>query len=737
VSHGAGAAKPDRKNDGRSITASAISPDSIRAQVEKILASEHFLRAESLSRLLRFTVEQTLQGRGDDLKEYCLGVEVFSRGDSFDPRTDPIVRVQAGKLRTRLTKYYAKQGRKDVVVVEFPKGRYVPVFHKVQLPSRRNRILRGAVLVVGIATASLVVVMTVLPGHSPKSGREGVLNQLSWDAGLTTHPAISRDGNLLAYASDRSGEGNLDIWVQPGPRGQPLRLTRDSADDYEPHLSPDGSRIAFRSDRDGGGIYIVPTRGGRETLVAREAHRPRFSPDGRWLAYYVYRGGGEVYVTPSDGGHPRQIHHFAAFYPIWTPDGNHILFSGHATAKEAADWWVAPLAGGSPVKTGISAILARSGLSPSQRRYYFVAGDWAPRGNRVLFSARTGDSENLWQIAISPQTWKAIGDPERLTSGSGIEDQPSVSANGDLIFSSSGLHTDLWSLPVNANQGRVAGQVERVTRDSAFKTAPSLSLAGKTLAFVSNRSGNGDIWLKNVETGAETALASTPWPEYRPILSADGSRVAYYSFEKTQGQIYIRRLSGGAPEMVCDGCFALNDWSRDGAKMLYLLPSRPLGLALLDLKSGRKTEFLKHPKYDVGGARFSPDGRWICFVATMTDAHSRVFIALWRGDEAPPEQEWIAVTGEESFQHKPRWSPDGNLLYVFSDRDGYLCIWAQRLDPATKHPKGDAFEVYHSATERDSIKKLGLAGIDMAVAQDRLVFNSGDLSGNIWMTRIP
>jgi hypothetical protein len=72
-----------------------VPANAVRAQLSRILASEHFVRSERLSHFLEFTVEQTLAGRADLLKEYPIGVEVFGRKDSFDPRIDAIVRVQA------------------------------------------------------------------------------------------------------------------------------------------------------------------------------------------------------------------------------------------------------------------------------------------------------------------------------------------------------------------------------------------------------------------------------------------------------------------------------------------------------------------------------------------------------------------------------------------------------------------------------------------------------------------
>jgi TolB-like protein/Tfp pilus assembly protein PilF len=103
-----------------------ISADAVRAQLGRILASEHFVRSERLSRFLEFTVEQTLAGRAELLKEYSIAVEVFGRKDSFDPRVDAIVRVQAVNLRSRVSDYYAKQGAGDPILIEYVKGGYAP-----------------------------------------------------------------------------------------------------------------------------------------------------------------------------------------------------------------------------------------------------------------------------------------------------------------------------------------------------------------------------------------------------------------------------------------------------------------------------------------------------------------------------------------------------------------------------------------------------------------------------------
>ena len=98
--------------------------------MEKILAGAAFARSGRMSRFLRLAVEYALDGRGAELKEYPIAVEVFDRPASFDPRADPIVRVEARRLRAKLRAYYEGEGRADDVVIELPTGGYAPVFRE-------------------------------------------------------------------------------------------------------------------------------------------------------------------------------------------------------------------------------------------------------------------------------------------------------------------------------------------------------------------------------------------------------------------------------------------------------------------------------------------------------------------------------------------------------------------------------------------------------------------------------
>jgi tetratricopeptide (TPR) repeat protein len=130
-------------------------PEEVRTHLERILGSREFASAPRLSAFLRFVVETTLQGKADDIKESLIGVEVYGRPADYNPQIDSTVRVEAGRLRARLQKWYEAEGAaNDGVRIELPKGRYVPVFHRsIRVRPRRLQVA-AAVMALGVfATA--------------------------------------------------------------------------------------------------------------------------------------------------------------------------------------------------------------------------------------------------------------------------------------------------------------------------------------------------------------------------------------------------------------------------------------------------------------------------------------------------------------------------------------------------------------------------------------------------------
>ena len=153
----------------------------VRAQLDRILASEVFSQSQHLRRFLSFIVEQRLAGQGPSLKESVLAHELYGKGTDFDGGTDPVVRVDARRLRDKLREYY--QGRSDPVVISLPKGSYVPVFEAdsassvhappfvppPQLKSLRRRSPGRRFRTSGARSSPSLAWRSSLPASSPRS----------------------------------------------------------------------------------------------------------------------------------------------------------------------------------------------------------------------------------------------------------------------------------------------------------------------------------------------------------------------------------------------------------------------------------------------------------------------------------------------------------------------------------------------------------------------------------------
>jgi serine/threonine protein kinase len=581
------------------------------------------------------------------------------------------------------------------------------------------------------------------------------LTRVTSETGLTTDPDISPDGKLLVYASDRAGEGNLSLWVRQMAGGQPIRLTSDTADNAQPDFAPDGTQIVFRSEREGGGIYVIPALGGEARLIARYGRNPQFSPDGSRIAYWVgdRQSSSEIYVMPASGGQARAlVFHppvHTARYPIWSPDGKYLMFCGspglHPNAqRETYDWWVASVETGAVFKTEAFSALDKAGLLTS---YTLAPGAWL--NDQVLFSAgpkrqslpgghipNPNESANLWQAGISHDNWKITGPPRRLTFGTDLTARFSVASTGQVVFSSLSENFDVWSLPIDSSKGKVQGPLERLTQDAAGDSYPSITADGKRMVFWSDRSGNADIWWKDLENGQERRLTLDPAYETFPMISPDGSAFAYWSVEAPkQPEIFLAPLGSdghpGPAHKVCEDCGNLSDLSADARTLSYGDPAG--GISVMGA-TGEKTALAKVLPNFAADPRFSPDGRWISFHTIESPVSRRIYVAPAPGIAGP----WIPITDGTGMDRLTAWSPDGGMLYFISEADGFRCIAARRLDPKTKQPIGSVFYVYHFHNARRSM--MSLINVNMArlsVARDKMVFTLLERTGNIWTMKLP
>jgi hypothetical protein len=117
--------------------------------MERILASPGFVRNDRLCGLLRFIVEQKLRANTTALKETVIGTEVFGRKPGYDTHSDPVVRMEASKLRARLARYYAEVGAADPVRIEIPKGGYIPQWRVSQV-HRRSWLFTAAAVALSL-----------------------------------------------------------------------------------------------------------------------------------------------------------------------------------------------------------------------------------------------------------------------------------------------------------------------------------------------------------------------------------------------------------------------------------------------------------------------------------------------------------------------------------------------------------------------------------------------------------
>ena len=229
-------------------------------------------------------------------------------------------------------------------------------------PARTRRktwlVVALAALVV-LAAGGVIAWLVLKPAPGPVMVQP---ERITFESGGAFLPAISPDGKLIAYSSDR--DGNFDIYVRQLSGQQTVRRTTHPAPDWFPSFSPDGSKIVFRSERDGGGLYVMEALGGAERRIADGGRLPAFSPDGSTIAL-----SGRLRIDPASQAVPgpggRRHSHAPSSrnssflrtgaswsWPLWSADGKHYSLQRLCSpdVQDSRDWWLAPVAGGPAVR---------------------------------------------------------------------------------------------------------------------------------------------------------------------------------------------------------------------------------------------------------------------------------------------------------------------------------------------------------------------------------------------------
>ena len=565
------------------------------------------------------------------------------------------------------------------------------------------------------------------------------LTRVTFNAGLTTTPALSPDGKLLAYASDRATNGeNLDIWLQHMGGGEPVRLTKDEGDESEPDFSPDGSQVAYTSSR--GGILVVPVLGGEPRQLSRSGSRPRFSPDGKWVAYHEKTISAaeraQIYIIPAGGGAARRLAadlRFAA-YPVWSPDSTNLLIRGGIAFNATADWLLIPINGGPPRPLGMNSLQNEMKAAFVRPEPSGWAGEW------VVFTASFSNRSQVLSVRLDQATGKLSGRFEPVTSGTTHDQGPAVSSDGKVAFASIQFSSDLWMLPVDTGMGKVTGPMQRLTEDAALNDTAAISEDGKKVIFLSNRDGKQALWMKDLPSGkirkVSPASGRTPdRPEF-PGITADGNKVNFaFTADGQEQKNMLTNLSDGSIQEFTNRGWGI---SPSGLFLLWYGKTVDDPLQAVRVDTRETHEVMGQSKWPQRSPHFSPDEQWISLHTFNAEATRQVWIMPFRFGHAALESEWIPITDGKTLDRDAAWSPDGNMLYWLADRGGVRGIWAVKLDPKTKRPVMPAFEIKMFPGTRRSMMRFTNTGMGRpAVARDKIVFALGDETGNIWITKLP
>ena len=351
-------------------------------------------------------------------------------------------------------------------------------------------------------------------------------------------------------------------------------------------------------------------------------------------------------------------------------------------------------------------------------------------GNRILFHGNVGDSSNMWQVAISPETWHVSGTPQRATFGTTDEAAASVTSDGRMVFISRTMGADIWSLPIEANRGKRGGPLKRVTQDAADDYDPTLSDDGATLVFRSRRAGRFGVVLEEPGTSAETVLTRMPEDHY-PAVSRDGTKVAYRFDRMARCPCSSSLRAEERPSR----CATIAARSRSGRRMAtgFCMSRRsdPSGVGLVeDRLVAERWMAAASGLRDLQSAAVSSDGGWIAFNARTEQAGARAGVrrqgTARQASRARRTGSWSARTAMRPAGRRTRACCTSGRIATARRACGRSASIRRRSGrPAMP------LSIQHFHSRGLSWKNLYLGAPDIAVARDKIVFNLGEHTGNM------
>jgi Tol biopolymer transport system component len=567
--------------------------EKIRAQLERLVVSAEFARADKMVRFLRFVVEQSLAENVEALKERQIGIEVFDRPKDWDPKLDNVVRSEARRLRGKLEAYASSSNPDETVRITIPKGGYQAEF--TQLPGKSQPSDPSGDPPLGFfsgdqtktqpgwwaaaASASFIGVLAIVAGvflawrqHSVHASVDSFeIVPFSDEIGEQFSPSIAPDGTRIAYVWDGNGS-NYDIYIKDLKSGAVKRLTEDNAPDIHPSWSPDAKKIAFlRQFETNTAVFIEDVSHNTEHEIGHiqnavglwssdnplaGCQSPTWSPDGRQLLLTDVAGSsgiGLVLMSVTSGLEksvttpPAQDEDC---YPRFSPDGSRIAFVRYISHGVGELFTMAT--DGSDLHQLTAAQVGIRGL------------DWTRDGRQLVFALNRGGAYELRKIS------REGGNSMPLPSDTASASDPAISPKGDwMAFVESNENWNIWRVPL---QGSHLGHPERFLASLGHNHSPSYSPDGSLIGFVSDRSGNPEIWLSNSDGKNLRQLTHFGGPWLGTIRwSPDGQWIVFDARPNGHSEIFTMSISSGKPKLFEQENFEDRrpSWSRDGKSIYF------------------------------------------------------------------------------------------------------------------------------------------------------------------------
>ena len=439
-------------------------------------------------------------------------------------------------------------------------------------PRRWSRVLLPS----GLAALVLLGAAFEIGRRVGVSGRGGggrsaplTFQQVTDQPGVERQAQLGPGGTNFVFVSNVSG--NPDIYLQRVGGRNPVNLTLDSREaDTAPAISPDGERIAFCSERDGpGSIYVMGLTGESVKRLTDFGFDPGWSPDGKQIVFSD-RAGHEPYsrvppahlwVVPSAGGEIRQLTKEGdAVQPRWSPGGWRIAFWGLKGDSGQRDIWTIPAdATGEPQRLAVT--------DDPTMDWNPV---WSPDGHSLYFASERGGSMNLWRVGIDEASGRTRGEPEPVTTPSRTSGSISFSRDGHLLmFVSSDRRSSIQRLGIDPASGRVSEPPRPAFQGSRVIYTQDISPSGEWIAFTP-LGGREDLFVVKSDGSGYRQVTDDAARDRGPRWSPDGARIAFYSDRSGRYETWTIRPDGSGLEQLTKTTGAPRTavtWSPDGKRI--------------------------------------------------------------------------------------------------------------------------------------------------------------------------